>query len=161
MTKRKDYYDDKLERSVYSYKACGLCFVAIVLLLLFSLFFSGCTTTKYVTVPEYHTDTLKVIQQQRDSIWKHDSIFINQWQKGDTVFVESSKWHTKYVEKIVNDTVYCSRIDSVAKPYPIVKEVPAKLSWWQKGLMWCGVILIGLIVYLVIYVIKSKRYGRY
>ena len=35
---------------------------------------AGCSTTKYVTVPEVHHDTVRVTQQQRDSIYLHDLI---------------------------------------------------------------------------------------
>ena len=178
MTKRDDYYDDKLERSVYSYRACGLCFVAIVLLILFSPFFSSCTTTKYVPVQQqhtehhWHTDSVK----ERDSIHTENTTIIREVdsaamakygiqmqanQRAWLVLQREMEQRLRELEHMTakSDTVH----DSIPLPYPVVKEVkvPAELMWWQKGLMWCGVILIGLIVYLVIYVIKSKRYGRY
>ena len=65
---------------------------------------SSCTTTKYITVPEYHTDTLMINKTLHDSIWVHDSVMVTQYQKGDTIYQESSKWHTKYVLKEVHDT---------------------------------------------------------
>ena len=100
-------------------------FVLAVLLL------GSCTTTEYVTVPEVHTDTLMVTQHSRDSIYVHDSIWVNQWQKGDTIYRERTKWRTKYVERLSHDTIYKSKTDSIPVPYPVIKEVPATLSWWQ------------------------------
>ena len=48
-----------------SYRMCFWSMVVIIILLVL-LMLTGCTTTKYVTVPEYHTDTLMVTKQQRD-----------------------------------------------------------------------------------------------
>ena len=47
--------------------------------------------TKYVSVPEYHTE-YKVRTDsfiKRDSVWVHDSVSV--WMKGDTVFKEKLK----------------------------------------------------------------------
>ena len=118
---------------------------------------SSCTTTKYVTVPEYHTDTLLVNKTVHDSIWVHDSVMVTQYQKGDTIYQETVKWHTKYVLQEVHDTTYISRTDSVPQPYPVevTKEVPAELSWWQQARMYVGSItLIALLVIIIIYLLR-------
>ena len=124
-----------------SYKMCFWSMV-IILGLLVLMLLTGCTTTKYVTVPEYHTDTLIIQKHQRDSVWLHDSISIK--EKGDTVRIE--KWHTKYVEKQVHDTTYVSKTDTVPVPYPVetIREVAQPLAWWQKTLMWLGVAMIAV-----------------
>jgi hypothetical protein len=112
----------------------------------------SCTTTKYVTVPELHTDTLMVTQHQRDSIYVHDSIWVNQWQAGDTIYRERTKWCTKYIERLSHDTIYKSKTDSVPQPYPVIKEVPADLTWWQTFRLKTGEIalaLLGIIILLV------------
>ena len=96
-------------------------------LLVLAAMFAGCTTTQYVPVPEYHTDTTYITKQQRDSIWLHDSIHVT--ERGDTISIE--RWHTKYIEREVHDTLYRAKNDSVPVPYEVIKEVPAELSWWQ------------------------------
>lgn len=105
--------------------------IFIVGFLLAVLLLSSCTTTKYVTVPELHTDTLMVTQHSRDSIYVHDSVWVNQWQAGDTIYRERTKWRTQYVERLSHDTIYKSKTDSVPQPYPVEVKVPADLSWWQ------------------------------
>ena len=118
---------------------------------------TGCTTTKYVTVPEYHTDTLIQTKVQKDSIWLHDSIYVHEWTKGDTIFVESRKWLTKYVDHEVHDTTYISKTDSVPAPYPVetIKEVPAELTWWQQTRLYlANILLILAALAAVIYVGK-------
>ena len=79
-------------------------------------------------VPQTHTDTLIQTKVVHDSIYITDSTVIT--EKGDTVTIE--KWHTKYVEKQIHDTTYVSKTDTIPKPYPVEKEVPAQLTWWQR-----------------------------
>ena len=73
---------------------------------------TSCTATKYVEVEKVRTDTTYITKWQRDSVWLHDSIHVT--EKGDTVRIE--KWHTKYKEKQVHDTLYKSRVDSIPVP---------------------------------------------
>lgn len=111
-----------------------------------ALLMCSCKTIEYVPIVEHetHHDSIYFTQIQRDSIWQHDSILIK--QKGDTVSIE--KWHTKYIEKQVHDTTYVAKTDSVPVPYDVIKEVPAKLSKTQKGLMTLGImtLMAGVIV---------------
>ena len=115
---------------------------------------TGCKTVEYVpvTVVEHKTDSIYFTQVQRDSIWMHDSIMVS--EKGDTVRIE--KWHTKYIEKQVHDTTYVAKHDSIPVPYEVVKEVPAKLSKTEKGLMWFGLLsFIGSVIWIAF---KIKRF---
>ena len=89
---------------------------------------------------------------QKDSVWLHDSISIE--AKGDTVRIE--RWHTKYIEKQVHDTIYQSRTDSVPKPYPFVKVVERELTTNQKGLMILGA--LALMAFIVWIIFKLKRF---
>ena len=106
--------------------------IFIVGFLLAVLLLGSCTTTKYVTVPEVHTDTLMVTQHSRDSIYVHDSIWVSEQQRGDTILLTTTKWLTKYVERLSHDTIYKSKTDSVPTPYPVEVKVPADLTWWQR-----------------------------
>lgn len=92
------------------------------------LLLTGCTTTKYVPVETVRTDTLKVTKYERDSIYIHDSTIVR--ENGDTMLIE--KWHTRWRDRWMHDTVYQSRVDSIPKPYPVEKRVPAELTWWQQ-----------------------------
>ena len=105
----------------------------------------SCTTTKYVTVPEVHTDTLMVMQHSRDSIYVHDSVWVSEQQRGDTILLTTTKWLTKYIERLRHDTIYQSKTDSVPQPYPVIKEVPAKLSWWQTFRLHVGDIALAVL----------------
>ena len=148
----REYYDRKLEESVYSFKSCGLCLVGIIICLLLSFLFSGCAT-KVVTVPEIHTEYIVRTDSfvQRDSIHVKDSVFVH--AKGDTVLVE--KFKTFYRDRW-RDVVKCDTViktDSI--PYKVEVEKP--LTWWQRQKIEFGelamVIMAGLLCFVVI---KSK-----
>ena len=126
--------------------------VMIFIGLLLCALLGSCATTKYITVPEYHTDTLMINKTLHDSIFVHDSVSV--FQKGDTVRIE--KWHTKYVEKQVHDTTYISKTDTVPAPCPVEKEVPAELTWWQQTRIHLANILLYLLAICgVIWICKS------
>ena len=105
-----------------------------------ALLMCSCKTIEYVPIVEHetHHDSIYFTQIQRDSVWLHDSISVK--ENGDTVLIE--KWHTKYREKQVHDTTYVAKVDSIPVPYEVIKEVPAKLSKTQKGLMTLGIMTL-------------------
>ena len=117
----------------------------------------SCTTTKYVTVPEVHTDTLRVTQHQRDSIYVHDSIWVNQWQAGDTIYRERTKWRTQYIERLSHDTIYRSKTDSIPTPYPVEVKVPADLSWWQTFRLHVGDIALAVLGITILLMVAKWR----
>jgi hypothetical protein len=125
-------------------------FIALAIALM--LAFSGCTTTRYVPVEHHTTDTVYQSKLQRDSIWLHDSIHVS--EKGDTIRIE--RWHTKYISKEVHDTLYQSVRDSIPVPYEMIKEVPAKLSSLQTGLMVSGLFAILALILVVVCKLKNK-----
>ena len=97
--------------------------------------------TEYLRDTTYLHDTVRTVQVQ------HDSTYVDRWRtqyvKGDTIYITDEV--TKIVTKIVRDTAY----KYVEKPVTISKtetvEVEKTLRWWQKGLMWIGVVgLMGL-----------------
>ena len=113
---------------------------------------SSCTTTKYVPVVEYHTDTLIQKMTQRDSIYLHDSTIVR--EKGDTVLIE--RWRTKYRDREVHDTVYQSRNDTVPQPYPVTEYVERKMSGIDKFLIATGIIAIIAAIIFAVY--KLRRF---
>ena len=124
-----------------------LLFIASLLALL-----TGCKTTEYVPVETVRTDTVYIAHIVTDSVYQHDSIYIH--EKGDTVWYE--RWHTQYRDRLRIDTMYQARVDTIAKPYPVIKEVEKKLTKAQKGMMWIGGLSILAIIVFVVY--KVKRF---
>ena len=122
---------------------CGIILIA----------FGSCRSIKYVPIETIKHDSIYITQHQKDSIYIHDSIY--QKEKGDTVLIE--KWHTRYIEKQVRDTLIQIQRDTIPQPYPYEVEVPAQLSWWQKTRMHIGEItIIALLVLLGSWIVRIK-----
>lgn len=108
----------------------------------------GCKTVEYEYIPveTVRTDTVYIAHIVTDSVYQHDSTYIK--EKGDTVWYE--RWHTQYRDRLRIDTVYQARVDTIEKPYPVIKEVEKKLTKTQKGLMWTGGLsLLALFLFIV------------
>ena len=124
-------------------------------LIILSVALCGCKTKEYIPVVEHHTDTLRVVQHHRDSIYLHDSTFVREYVLGDTVRVVTEMWHTKFRDRLKTDTIYRSRTDSVPVPYPVVKEVKKPLTLIEKGLMGTGIAALTAI--LIFFFIHFKK----
>lgn len=154
-------------RTVFAWSAIKerLQALSVVVLLAVAAVLGSCTTTKYVEVPKVHTDTLYISKMQKDSIYLHDSIFVNQWKSGDTIYQTRDRWRTEWRDRLVTDTVLHMVTDTVAKPYPVIQEkkVEAALTWWQRfrmmlgdiAIIICGFCGVGLIVKEII--LRSAR----
>ena len=134
-----------------SYRTMLLFALAAAVAVFGLLLLTGCTTTKYVPVETVRIDTMKVTKYERDSIYIHDSTIVR--EKGDTMLIE--KWHTRWRDRWMHDTVYQSRVDSIPKPYPVEKRVPAELTWWQQTrLHLANILLYALLAFGVIKLAK-------
>lgn len=125
-------------------------------MILMAVAVTGCKTTTYVPVVEHHTDTLRLVQHHRDSIYLHDSTFVREYIQGDTVRIVTEMWHTKFRDRLKTDTLYRSRTDSVPVPYSVVKEVKKPLTMIEKALMGTGIAsIVGLLFYF--FILFKKR----
>jgi len=111
----------------------------------------SCRTVKYVPVETVKVDTTYINKLQRDSIYMLDSVYVK--EKGDTVLIEKYKY--LYRDKLVRDTMYISKADSIQVPYPVEKE----LTRWQQFRMdfggWAMCIVVISILILIVYKIKK------
>lgn len=120
---------------------------------------TGCRTTRFVEVPVTKTDTLVQLKAVRDSVWLHDSVFVHEYAKGDTVYRDRDRWHTQWRERILTDTVYRSRIDSVGVPYPVEVQVAKPLTTWQRIRIHMGEALLALLtIGGVAFVIRLRKH---
>lgn len=114
------------------------------------LFLFSCRSVEYVPVHTHSTDTVYQSRIQRDSIYLHDSIYYAVKTKGDTVVEYQERWHTAYRDRLLHDTAYVAKHDTVPMPYAVVEkvEVERKLGWLKLTLMWTGgiVMSIGLLM---------------
>lgn len=59
------------------------------------------------------SDTIFFARELVDSIFLRDSIFVNQYVRGDTVYVEKTAQHIIARERTKTDTIYRTRTDTV------------------------------------------------
>ena len=116
----------------------------------------GCTTTRYVPVPSVSVDSVYVDRWLRDSVYLHDSVFVNRYSKGDTVLVDKVVTRYKYKDRLRHDTVAVVRVDSVRVPYPVEKE----LGWWEKTRLYSFPVLVAMVAvlaFIVVWLVKKLR----
>lgn len=154
--KRQNYYDRREQKSGEVIKIIVKTLMVCLAFALLGWMLTGCTTTKYVPVISHSTDTLIQTRTQYDSIYLSDSIYISDFVRTDTVFRTVERWHTQYRDRWRHDTIYQARHDTIPQPYPVTEYVEKQLAWWQKGLIWIGI--IALMVGIVIVVWKLKRF---
>lgn len=129
---------------------------AILELVVLSILLGGCKSVRYVEVEKVHTDTLYISKMQKDSIYLHDSIFVNQWRSGDTIYQTRDRWRTEWRDRLVTDTVIHVITDTIPIPYPVEKVVEKELNWWQRLRLTVGDIAIfALVLMLLVWIVKS------
>lgn len=120
---------------------------------------TGCKSVQFVPVETVKTDSFYIDRFQRDSIYQRDSVFVNRWTAGDTVYQDKVVWKYVYRDKVKYDTVAILRSDTVRVPYPVDRE----LSKWEQvkldvgGWTICAFIIIILLV-VVFTVYKLRQY---
>lgn len=124
--------------------------VKYVLATLLLLVVWSCRTTEYVPVEVVRSDTTYINKVQQDSIYQLDSIYI--LDRGDTVLITKTKY--LYKDRVVHDTVYRSRIDSIQVPYPVEQQ----LTRWEQFRMDVGGWAIGTVIIIILIVIGWMIY---
>ena len=129
---------------------------ACLLITLLCLALAGCKTVRYVPVETVRTDSVYVDRFHRDSVYLHDSVFVNQYSKGDTLFVDKVVTRYKYKDRWRHDTVAVVRADSVRVPYPIEKD----LGWWEKTRLYSFPVLVAMVAvlaFVIVWLVKKLR----
>lgn len=129
-----------------------LLLVIISSILLSSL--AGCKSVQYVPVETVRTDSVYVDHYLRDSIYQRDSVFINRWTAGDTVYQDKVVWKYVYRDKVKYDTVAILRSDTVRVPYPVER----KNTKWEQIRLDVGGWAIGVVIITILIVIDCMVY---
>ena len=130
------------------------CVLGGVLVCILVSLFVGCKSIRYIPVEIVTTDSIYVDRYLRDSIYQRDSVFVNQWMVGDTVYQDKVIWKYVYRDKVRYDTVSILRSDSVRVPYP----VEHKLTKWEEVRLTVGGWAIAFIIIVILIVVGCLIY---
>ena len=115
---------------------------------------SGCKSVQFVPVETVKTDSVYIDRYQHDSIYQRDSIFVNRWTAGDTVYQDKVVWKYVYRDKVKYDTVAILRSDTVRVPYPVER----RLTKWEQVRLNVGGWVIALVVITILVVVGWAIY---
>lgn len=127
----------------------------IILSLALCIIVVGCkTTTKIVEVPiekvVTKTDSIYITKVKVDSVFEKDSIYINTYVKGDTIYRDNYRFISRWRDRVKLDTIYKTHTDTIKVEKAITIEVEKPLSWWQKVKQDVGGIAIGILITLLV-----------
>lgn len=131
---------------------CRYGFTIIVgsMLHLLLLVMTSCTTQKPVVLERVvnKTDTLYKTNYIADTFRVHDSIYVERYAVGDTIYKTKNVYKWRDRVSVKTDTIYKSilRADSIPVPVP----VEHKATWWERTQMFVGLFTIGAVVLVVL-----------
>lgn len=128
-----------------------------VMLWVLGLSLSGCSRTVYVPVEKVRTDTVFRSAASVDTTYLRDSIHVEIHARADTVFVTKYKEHVRWRDRVMTDTVYATRTDSVAVPYPVERKMS---RWEQARLDFGGAAIIAVLAVVVFFFGKLAYKAR-
>lgn len=124
--------------------------IIYILTILLASAICSCRSVEYVPRETIKHDTTYINKLIKDSIYLKDSVYIH--SKNDTVFVEKYKY--QYIDKVVRDTSYVVKSDTISVPYPVEK----RLTRWQQLKLDIGGISIGIIIITILVVVGRAVY---
>lgn len=112
--------------------------------------FCGCSTPQPVVVERVvvKADTLYKAKTSADTFQLHDSVYVEHYTRGDTVYSQKSVWRWRDRISVKTDTIYKAMLQTDTTRLPI--PVERKLSTWERTQMRVGQFTIGAVVLVVL-----------
>jgi hypothetical protein len=148
------HHDDKMYDEMTDEEKMKVgCLHLIVVILMFFVgiglccLFGSCTTTKYVTVPEihdqhhWHTDSIhqtdSIIKENITTVMQLDSSAMAEYgiklKGAERAWLVKTQEMERQIQMLLQMNIQKDSVhDTVPVPVPVIKEVPAELSWWQQ-----------------------------
>lgn len=121
---------------------------------------SSCRSVRIVEKEVVRTDTVNTMKIWVDSIYVNDSIYIREVLRGDTVCITTDRWHTRWRDRILYDSIYIAQRDTVT--VTTTREVPRKLSGWQWFQIWAGrLALLAIVLAAGVVVVRRKFFSKF
>lgn len=126
-------------------------FVILAVLVAVALCIVGCKSQDGMVLIR---DSVRV-ESRTDSVlvWMRDSIYIDRYHKGDTVFVERNKVQTRWRDRIVqvHDTIVQNKMQ---KEVVTERYIPNYYKWCSR----CLWVLIALVLIRIAWIVIKKYY---
>ena len=108
----------------------------------------SCKSIEHVESLSSNVESLRIV----DTIYQHDSIFIREIMRGDTVYLTRTEWRDRWRTQLVHDTVHHTEFVEKIIEKPPEKYVPKFYKWCTMAL-WA---VLGVLV--VVVVLKVRRW---
>ena len=162
---------DEMRLAIIIYHIAKWTVLVLIASLIIGALCSCSTQQKIVPVPEiheqhhWHTDSIhqtdSIIRETQTTIMQLDSAAMAsygiQLKSAERAWLVKSNELERQIQQLMQlsqtkDTVR----DSIPYPVEVIKEVPAKLSWWQGLLVRLGYIALAIVIIYLIY-LRFKR----
>ena len=126
--------------------------VCFILSALFS-----CSPRVISTELEVH-DTCYVARTEYRDLLRHDSIYITERQKGDTIYLTTYKEVTAYRDVQVHDTCYVAQVETLEVEKPVYQQTRCQKAFSVMGMVFAGLVLLAILYWLFIF--GATRHGK-
>ena len=125
------------------------------ILFVFIIFLASCRSVS--SVQEVKSSDVQTFRSV-DTIVMHDSVFIHERTKGDTVYLTRTEWRERWRTQIVHDTIRDTQYVTQTIEKPPVRYVPKFYRWCTIALWAIGLSVIGY--WLIKWWLKTKSVIR-
>lgn len=112
-----------------------------IVIIAVALLLSGCRAVRTEVVTEVRTvDKIKIAH---DSVYLYDSVFVDRWRAGETIYFDRNTIRYKYINRVRVDTLI--KRDSLPYPVEVVKYKTKRdyTAWWfvviLLGALWASI----------------------
>lgn len=97
-----------------------------------------CSCKTQQCLPEIITRDSIRVEYQRDSIYAHDSIFIDRYRANDTVYLTKERWSIRYRDVLHTDTCY---VDHNTVEVKTERYIPGFYKW-STWVCWIAIVVL-------------------
>lgn len=109
---------------------------------------TGCSPRVTSDVQKVKSDTIYVGRDVRDSIYVRDSLYIHEYARGETIYVDRTRYREFFTDRWKRDTIYQSRVDTCI----VYREVIQEPNFWQRSAKYIKDLVLIVVIMLVTWV---------
>ena len=124
------------------YWKCAI-FVREVSMVIILLALVSCKSVEVVGSSEVKDVQKFSVARSVDTIYLHDSVFVREVMRGDTVYLTRTEWRDRWRTRVERDTVVDVRVEKEVVQLPPERYVPKFYRWCTGLLIAIGLSAIG------------------